>query len=60
MFRGCYSPAAGIAGGTVSSVVLGQGGNVNVATAGTYLLRPGDTLVVTYTVAPTMTKSPAV
>lgn len=46
-----------VTGGTVSAI--SAYGIATGQTAGTWKLRPGDTLQVTYTVAPTMTKFPA-
>jgi hypothetical protein len=45
--------AVTIAGGTVSDIALSQGGALGL-TAGQFILRPGDALTVTYTVAPTV------
>ena len=42
-----------ISGGTVSSIALTPGG-VTGETAGTWLLRPGDGVTVTYSAAPTV------
>lgn len=41
-----------ISGGTVSQIA-GSNSGVTGETAGVYLLRPGDSITVTYTVAPT-------
>lgn len=56
-----HSEAVTVSGGTVSAIsVTPYGGSAIVtgATSGTYLLHPGDSMTVTYSGTPTMTKNP--
>lgn len=50
-----------VTGGTVSAITLTRAGSAAIATGATsgwWLVFPGDTLTVTYSVAPTMTAVP--